>query len=296
MTSAGIFLTHQRTPRIHRHFQRLVEESGHLVTWHFVFNPDTGARPKAPFAYEDPAQVLASRYDAMLRNGGVQGGYLDTLLIPVLRPLPADHLWVIEYDVDYAGRWDDLFGQFADNDSDLLTTTLMYRAEQPRWPHWQTARAPSWVSEDGWACSLNPLMRVSRRLLNTYAVAMADEEWQGHYEFTLATSALVSGARVEDLGGAGSFTPPDRVSRNYVGKVPGGQDEELTFAFRPVRTHYFHETPETFQRPGMIYHPVKPGVRTWTEQNKNRPPAKKRGRASGPGLQVAPSVGPRAAP
>ena len=113
MTSAGIFLTHQRSPRIRRHFRRLVAESGHLVTWHFVFNPDTGARPKAPFAYEDPAQVLAGRYRAMVRNGGIQGGYLDTLLIPVLRALPADHLWVIEYDVDYAGRWDDLFGQFA---------------------------------------------------------------------------------------------------------------------------------------------------------------------------------------
>ncbi len=277
MTSAGIFLTHQRSPRIRRHFQRLVKESGHLITWHFVFNPDTGARPKAPFAYDDPTQVLAGRYRAMVRNGGVQGGYLDTLLIPVLRALPADHLWVIEYDVDYAGRWDDLFGQFADNDSDLLTTTLMYRSEQPRWPHWQAAQAPSWVRDDRWVRSLNPLMRVSRRLLNTYAVAMADDDWQGHYEFTLATSALVSGARVEDLGGAGSFTPPDRVSRNYVGKVPSGQDEELTFAFRPVRQRYFHEAPEAFPRPEMVYHPVKPGVRAWTEQNKNQPPAKRPG-------------------
>lgn len=273
MRAAGIFLTHQRSPRIRRHFQRLVKESGHLVTWHFVFNPDTGARPKAPFAYEDPTQVLASRFHAMVRNGGVQGGYLDTLLIPVLRALPADHLWVIEYDVDYAGRWDALFGQFAENDSDLLTTTLMYRSEQPRWPHWETARAPSWVGEDRWVRSLNPLMRVSRRLLNTYSVAMTDQEWQGHYEFTLATSALVSGARVEDLGGGGAFTPPDRVSRNYLGKAPDAQEEDLTFAFRPVHPRYFHESPEDFTWPGKIYHPVKPGVRTWTEDNKNQAPA-----------------------
>ena len=28
----------------------------------------------------------------------------------------------MEYDVDFAGRWDDLFAPFADNDADLLTT------------------------------------------------------------------------------------------------------------------------------------------------------------------------------
>ena len=54
--------------------------------------------------------MLPDRYRAMAEHGGVQGGYLDTLLIPVLRGAPtADHLWVCEYDVDFAGRWDDLF-------------------------------------------------------------------------------------------------------------------------------------------------------------------------------------------
>ena len=127
MNAAGIFFTHVRTPRVRRHFRRLVAESSAEVTWHFIFNPDAGARPKAPFAYDDPADVMAGRYRAMERNGGVQGGYLDTALIPCLRALRADHLWVMEYDVDFAGRWDDLFAPFAGNDSDLLTTTLMYR-------------------------------------------------------------------------------------------------------------------------------------------------------------------------
>jgi hypothetical protein len=270
MTSAGIFLTHERSPRIRRHFQRLVRESGHLVTWHFVFNPDAGARPKAPFAYEDPGQVLAGRYRAMVRNGGVQGGYLDTLLIPVLRALPADYLWVFEYDVDYSGRWDELFGQFAGNDADLLTAQLRYRSEQPKWPHWERAGAPDWVRDDQWVRSLNPLMRVSRRLLNTYAVAMTDEAWRGHYEFTLVTSAVASGAVVEDLGGRGSFTPADRVLRNYAGRFPGERVEDPTFVFRPVRPRYFHEAPEGFLQPGKIYHPIKPGVRVWDEDNKNQ--------------------------
>jgi hypothetical protein len=270
MSTEGIFLTHQRSSRIRRHFQRLVKESGHLITWHFVFSQDTGARPRAPFVYEDPAQVLAARYRAMVAHGGVQGGYLDTLMIPVLRALPADHVWVFEYDVDFAGSWDTLFGQFADNDADLLTSTLMYRSEQPQWNHWKWAKAPAWVRESQMVRSLNPLMRVSRRLLSTYAVAMADEQWQGHYEFTLPTAALVSGARIEDLGNEGSFTPPERRSQIYVGKSPAGRPEELTFGFRPVREEYYHEAPETFQTPGMLYHPVKPGVTTWTRETMNQ--------------------------
>ena len=129
MTAAGIFFTHVRSPRVRRHFRRLVAESSGEVTWHFIFNPDAGARPKAPFAYDDPADVMAGRYRAMERNGGIQGGFLDTALFPVLRALRADHLWVMEYDVDFAGRWGDLFAPFADNDADLLTTTLMYREQ-----------------------------------------------------------------------------------------------------------------------------------------------------------------------
>ena len=118
MTAAGIFLTHTDSPRIRRHFERLVSESGSLVTWHFVLSRDAYPRPVAPFAYDDPSEVLPARYAVMADHGGVQGGYLDTLLVPVLLGLAAhDHagqVWVFEYDVDFAGRWGDLFGRFAD--------------------------------------------------------------------------------------------------------------------------------------------------------------------------------------
>jgi hypothetical protein len=210
----------------------------------------------------------------MAEHGGVQGGYLDTLLVPVLRGLAeavaADRLWVCEYDVDFAGRWDDLFRRFADIDADLLTTTLMYRHEQPKWPWWRMAQAPDAVSPERWARSLNPLMRVSPRLLEAYVAAMS-EQWQGHYEFTLVTAALAAGLTVEDLGGEGSFVPPGRERSVYVGKSPAGRPGDLTFGFRPVREHYFHERPEDFEQPGLLYHPVKPGVAAWTRKTMNVP-------------------------
>ena len=269
MTAAGIFLTHRESPRIEAHFQRLVDETGDLVDWHLVFSRDAYPRPDAPFAYPDPEHLLPERYRAMAEHGGVQGGYLDTLLVPVLSGLDADHLWVCEYDVDYAGRWDDLLGRFADNDADVLTTTVMYRHEQPRWPWWASAAAPDGVPEERWVRSLNPLLRVSRPLLAAYVAAMADPAWQGHYEFTLTTAALAAGLSVEDFGGEGSFVPAGRERGVYVGKSPSGRPDDLTFGFRPVREAYFHEHPESFEAPGLLYHPVKPGVPAWTRATMN---------------------------
>jgi hypothetical protein len=269
VTTAGIFLTHHDSPRIRGHFDRLVDESGMLVTWHFVLSRDAYPRPAAPFPYPDPAEVLPARYAAMVEHGGVQGGYLDTLLVPVLSGLEADRLWVCEYDVDYAGRWGDLFARLSDSDADVLTTTVMYRHEQPKWPWWRTAAAPRAVPRERWVRSLNPLVRLSRAVLDAYAAAVADPDWQGHYEFTLPTAAREAGLRVEDLGGEGSFVPPGRERSVYVGKSPSGRPPDLTFGFRPVRDHYFHESPETFPQPDLLYHPVKPGVAAWTKETMN---------------------------
>jgi hypothetical protein len=272
VTAAGIFLTHQESPRIRRHFDRLVEETGSLITWHFVLSRDPFPHPDAPFRYPDPAHVLPARYHAMTEHGGVQGGYLDTLLIPVLGGLEADQLWVCEYDVDYSGRWDALFAEVADNPADVLTTTLMYRHEQPTWPWWRSADAPPGVPEERWVRSLNPLLRVTRPVLDAYATAVADPRWQGHYEFILPTVAQEAGLHVEDLGGEGSFVPPGRERSVYVGKSRQGPPPDLTFGFRPVRHDYFHEKPDSFPLAGKLYHPVKPGVPAWTRETRNARP------------------------
>jgi hypothetical protein len=269
VSAAGIFLTHVESPRIRRHFDRLVDETGSWVSWHFVLSRDPFPHPDVPFDYPDPAAVLPARYAAMTAHGGVQGGYLDTLLVPVLSGLDADQLWLCEYDVDYAGRWDELFSGLADREADQLTTTLMYRHEQPKWPWRRSAAAPPGVPPERWVRSLNPLVRLTRPVLDAYAHAVADPRWEGHYEFLLPTVAKEAGLRVEDLGGEGSFVPPGRERAVYVGKSPQGRPPDLTFGFRPVRHDYFHERPEAFPQSGMLYHPVKPGVAAWTPETAN---------------------------
>src|SRR5262249_502469 len=149
-----------------RHFDRLVEESGSRITWHFVLNPDHYPHPEAPFSYPDPAEVLPLRYGAMKEHGGIQGGYLGTLLIPVLSGLDPDHLWVCEYDVDYAGAWHELFDRVSSSEADLLTSTLLYRRHHRKWRCWRRAAAPEDVPRRRWVRSFNPLMRVSRSLLD----------------------------------------------------------------------------------------------------------------------------------
>jgi hypothetical protein len=270
VSDAGVFLTHVDSPRIRRHFRRLVEETASLVSWHFVLSRDPFPRPDAPFGYPDPADLMPARYAAMVDHGGVQGGYLDTLLVPVLSGLDADRLWLCEYDVDYAGRWGELFGQAADREADLVTTTVMFRREQPRWPWWRTAAAPPGVPHKRWVRSLNPLVRLTQPALEAYVAAVADPRWQGHYEFLLPTVTREAGLRVEDLGGEGSFVPPGRERAVYVGRSPSGLPPDLTFGFRPSRSDYFHEEPAAFPLPGMLYHPVKPDVAAWTIETQNQ--------------------------
>jgi hypothetical protein len=269
VTAAGIFLTHVDSPRIRHHFERLVEESGSLVSWHFVLSRAPFPHPEVPFDYPDPAAMMPTRYVAMTEHGGVQGGYLDTLLVPVLSGLDADQLWLCEYDVDFAGRWDELFDRVSDRHADLLTTTLMYRHQQPQWPWWRTAASPLDIPPERWVRSLNPLLRLNRHVLEAYVRAVADPRWQGHYEFILPTVAKQAGLRVEDLGGEGSFVPPGRERSVYIGKSPRGRPPDLTFGFRPTRHHYFHEDPEAFPHSGLLYHPVKPGVAAWTLETRN---------------------------
>jgi hypothetical protein len=287
VTPAGIFLTHQDTPRIRRHFDRLVDESDGLVEWHWVMSRDPFPRPETSFAYDDPADVLPVRYRRMEEHGGVQGGYLDTLIVPVLRSLPADHLWVCEYDVDLAGRWGDFFRRFAEGEADLLTTTLLRRREQPKWPHWSWAVAPARVPRKEWVRSFNPLMRLSRRALDAYCDAMTDDAWEGHYEFTVSTALHAAGLVVEDLGGDTSFTPEGRRNAHYVGKS-ADRRTDLTFGFRPARQHYYEEQPEDFELPGLLYHPVKPGVPTWNRETRNVSPS---AQPSPPGAPDAPDGG-----
>ncbi|CAO3362671.1 hypothetical protein [Azospirillum palustre] len=260
---AGLFVCHVRSERIERHFRRLVDQTGHMIDWHFMFNPGNRAEPQVDFAYRPPDSCMPARYREMAAHGGVQRGYLDVAIIPCVLSLDADFVWVIEYDVDYSGDWAQLFDQFSRNASDLLTTTIQPLAASRNWYYWQSAAMPASVSPDLVHRAFHPIMRLSRHFARTYGLIMSVAGWRGHYEFTLPTVALAGGFTVEDIGGQGPLCPPARRGTNYE-NTP--QDECLrpgTLIWRPSCPRYFAEDPSGFSRSNMIHHPVKPDVADW---------------------------------
>ncbi len=264
----GLFLSHMRSARIDRHFERLVRETSGLVDWHLV-QDDTEDRRNLRLAYPLAAVRMPHRHARMVRNGGVTGGYMDLVIFPHALELQTPFVWAMEYDVDYSGDWRRFFGQFAANNADLLTSTIVSMRETPRWWHWYTARSPA-PHRDAYR-AFNPIMRLSRRFLEAYAAEVGAPGWEGHYEYIVPTFALAGGFTIEDIGGTLGFCPAERKGRNYCNTPADKRLSPGTLVWRPSVPAYFHEEPGRFPQQDMLYHPVKPSVPEWDGARRWRP-------------------------
>jgi hypothetical protein len=268
-------VTHVDGPEIHGHFARLRSQvEGLLDTFVCVdasmpgrtFNPPLPAHFR--IESQDGARLLPARHvECRSRQEGVIPGYVDLVYWPALlsdRLTAYDYLWILEYDVDYAGNWKDFFVRTMPSRADLLGTTIFSRAESKDWVFWDWFRSPPAVTPEFHLRSFLPIARFSRSMLDLYTKTVQDDQWGGHTESLFPTIAHFHGLRVEDLGGKGPFCPPAWRSSNYE-NTPW--DEKLspgTFVFRPVTLdRYFHDSPLQFSRPDFLYHPVKyrPGLR-----------------------------------
>jgi hypothetical protein len=241
----ALFLTSTTDERVIRQFERLRAEARDFVDVYLVVNPSS--LPVVPGLKAE--ELMPLRWAAMAANGCVIPGYLDTIWMPLGLAAPYPYVWMIEFDVDYAGDWSRFFAQFRRNRADLLTTSLTRLADDPRWDHWDKLRAPSTVDAGDWHRDFHPIMRLSQRFMRAYVDQMRSPHWGGHHEFTIPTLAIHLGMQVEDIGAGGlnyTNTPLDP------DLAPG------SFAYRPARAAYFHERPDTFDQPRMLYHPVKP--------------------------------------
>jgi hypothetical protein len=260
----GLFLHHVNNASIDRHFARLVAETDGLVVWHRLYNPGRGDAPETDVPYMHPALSMPRRFDAFMCNpGGIQGGYVDVAILPTLLATGGPFVWVMEYDVEFAGDWRDVFVAFADNRADFLATSVLSWLESRDWWYWGTAKAPAWLHRRWRFHSFNPLMRLSRRFALAYVAALRDGDWQGHYEFTLPTIAIAGGFTVEDIGGGGSFCLAERRNRFYSAQPASHTLSPGSFVFRPVILGYYPDSPELFATPGLLYHPCKVTVPAW---------------------------------
>lgn len=250
-------MTTHYTDRIARHFARLKRQTRGLVDWHLLHNPTNAPAPLTLTLDPAPEAVMPERHRQMMKAGGMLPGYPDVLTVTAALSLPYPYVWVMEYDVDFSGHWRRFFEAFADNDADLLTSSLLPLSQDPGWYFAPGVGTPEAVDPDARTRAFHPVMRMSRRMLEAYAEAVRDPAWHGHFEFVVPTVARHLGLKVEDIGGAGPFCPPERRGAFYANTPLHPHLSPGTFVWRPTSPHYFHERAKAFAVPDMLLHPVK---------------------------------------
>jgi hypothetical protein len=125
------------------------------------------------------------------------------------------HFWLVDERVLWEGKEEEFRGCFEGCDADFLGTDVRSYAEDPKWTWWShlkaTGRNPP--LSDGVAALL-PLVRLSRQAAKVVLLGVR-EGWTGHPEAVIPTLVNRAGLKIEDIGGTGSFTPPDRIGRWY---------------------------------------------------------------------------------
>lgn len=171
-----------------------------------------------------------------------------------------EYYWIIEYDVRFTGPWPVIFSDLATSGADLLCTTLQTLDEHPDWYLWPTLstggdHVPPWQRIKGFM----PFCRISRAALAAVDHAYR-RGWGGHYEATWPTISRRADLLIEDIGGNGSFVPPDRRGKYYSCTPNEWSHFPGTFIWRPIYAESKMFDP--FRRPivpggNTLWHPVK---------------------------------------
>lgn len=264
MNTAILWLTHFFDPEAEEAFSRLCREaSGHGD----VIQVQHGSMPSLSRALhrdrvlsisDDEIRAALPRrtQQAWMLGRGLEGGYLDTLHMAIMRRVhPYDQVWIIEYDVDFSGHWSTFFTEFASLDADLLGTTLYPRHLSQAWHHWLWFGGPASPVAYPALRGFFPILRMSRRFAEVYA-AQVSEAWIGNYEALYPTIAVNCGLAVQDLGGTGPFVPPRRRGRLY----SNSDDPALrtgTFRYRPAVSDRYFPHGLTGSHKDHLWHPIK---------------------------------------
>jgi hypothetical protein len=191
------------------------------------------------------------------------------IMLAAARRLAGFHrYWFLEYDVDFSGPWGAFFSQFEECRADLLCAALHPRHLCEDWLHWTWFQGPAGVSRQKMVRGFLPVVRISRRLAEFYAVEAG--RWAGHAEAVLPSAAVNAGFSVEDIGGDGPMALPGRRGRNY--SFSAARDPNIgTFrAWPPVAKTYFPMCGPRLPR-NYLWHPVKTAAHKAAKGKLERP-------------------------
>jgi hypothetical protein len=156
----------------------------------------------------------------------VRTNYHSPKLAPIIsvleeflnRPDHEEFIWLLDDSV-YSDEptWKEFVEEFNSCSADLIGTQVRVSFEDPKWTWWDTLAPPPdtiLARGDQIVAAFLPLARVSRAAAQVIIDGCASG-WTGHPEVLLPTLVRQAGLVIEDIGGGGCFTPPERKGRWY---------------------------------------------------------------------------------
>jgi hypothetical protein len=249
-----IFFGHDVSRTSRNAFRRLRATAGRRVTVRWLLDQASG--PEIPPEFRDEILTFDSRQFANWGYGTfgrtMLPGHCHFPLLHLYEQHPGiQHLWLVEYDVRFTGKWKVLFDHFASDDADLVTCHIRARDQEPGWYWWPSLRDP-----DRQECPNIPHWRAFLVVARYSAAALAKliefhrAGWTGHQEVIIPTLLRFSGHKVRDINDA---SPAHRARRFYISRSEqnGALEEFGTIRYRPA-------SPHAGLRSNTLYHPVKP--------------------------------------
>lgn len=118
------------------------------------------------------------------------------------------YYWCIEDDVEFNGKWKDLFDAVSTLDYDFITSHIRRHSDMPDWFWWDSYRVPGEdFDADNLIGSFNPIYRMSNRAL-AYVDTNLKNGFRGHHEVLLPTLLKRGKFSIADFSTeANSITP-----------------------------------------------------------------------------------------
>ena len=258
---AILYLSHFVNGTLWRSFKRLRNECATLADVYYTLNLDSESIPpgaKGTFPIT-PAQRAKLGHPSRVGAGwwmdtslshilDIQSGF-DQVLLAFRQIKPEyDYYWIVEYDVEFSGRWSELFNSFADNTSHLLCTSIFRHETNPTWAWWKSLVWPDPVKPQ-LIRAFFPFARLSAQAIDAI-IAAGQNGIDGFYEAVWPTVLHHNGLIIEDIGGDGPFVRPGNINRWYTSTLTSETLSPGTFVARPIRFRPGRE-------PNKLWHPVK---------------------------------------
>lgn len=259
---AILYLSHIVNKTQWRAFKRLKRETSGLADAYYVLNLSSeqvdeskkGTYSILPsqrrlLGHPSRAADIGWWMETAPSHTGVIRSGIDLAPLVFRRQRPEyEYYWIMEYDVDFSGRWSFLFNALSDSKADLLCTNLHGVEINPAWDWWKSMVWPG-THKPRLLRGMFPFARFSARSMDAIIDA-GQNGVDGYYEVMWPTVVLDHGFTLEDIGGDGPFVRPNNVNRWYTSTLTSQTLSPGTFVARPIRMG-------RGWRRNTLWHPIK---------------------------------------